>query len=148
VRKLRTQKNAAYYQCESSLGQSLLKELENSKAKGESSQVISPKMIESKRDMINSMFTDRERVLPLTNSKEKILGDAKVKLESMCNTSKVIVDPEVEKDPERKFFANLIEQSFCKWEPKKKEEGAKPQLGAIGILRMRISEKKLYDAEK
>jgi hypothetical protein len=47
--------------------------------------------IDSKRDMITSLFTDKERILPLVHSREKILNDTKERIEDLCSTSKVHV---------------------------------------------------------
>ena len=61
--------------------------------------------------MIASLFTDRERLLPLVNSKSKILDDTREKIEHICSTSRA--QPKVEKDLQKieydNFFASLID---------------------------------------
>jgi len=64
----------------------LIKELE--KSRQHSPQALP--IIESKRDMIERMFTDRERHLSLVYSKDIILENTKTKLETICSTSRVI----------------------------------------------------------
>lgn len=52
--------------------------------------------INSKKDLIASLYTDRERLLPLVNTKERILSETKEKLEDFCNTSHIT--NKIEKD--------------------------------------------------
>jgi hypothetical protein len=37
--------------------------------------------------MIMSLYTDRERILPLIHSKEQIIKETKLKIGDVCNTS-------------------------------------------------------------
>ena len=67
-------------------------------------------MIESKRDMIATMYTDRERRLPLMNSKETIMNTTKDHIEALCSTSNVAMKKDKDQQTQyfNTFFASLL----------------------------------------
>ncbi|CDW88266.1 UNKNOWN [Stylonychia lemnae] len=153
IKKLRDEKHKLQHTNDNSISQTLIKELE--KSQHQNTLKVLP-VIESKRDMIESMFTDRERHLSLVYSKDIIMDNTRNKLETMCSTSRVIQKKEkdITKQNANTFFNELMESTLGSSPIAKKSqmniEGAleMKQLGAIGILRLRISEKRLNDAEQ
>eukprot|EP00347_Sterkiella_histriomuscorum_P008857 403343477 len=118
-------------------------------------------IIETKKDLISSLYTDKLRKIPLANTKERILEQTKEKLEEACSTSRVIQrkEKDVTKLTVNTFFHQLIEDTMGSSPKAKrslvvdlngevKQNQEHQELGAIGVLRLRISEKRLNDAEE